>query len=239
MTIRVMVWNEFLHEKKDEAVKKIYPDGMHKAIASYLSKSKDFYVKTATLEEPSHGLTNEVLDQTDVLIWWGHMAHNQVDDQIVLEIGKRVREGMSVILLHSAHASKLMKELTGCNGSLSWREAGEKEILWNINPNHPITKDMGDYFILEQEETYGEPFGVSDIDELLMISWFSGGNVFRSAWIKNIQNGKLFYFQPGHETYPTFKNEKVLKIIENAVRYLKPEIRKNNVENIWQKEPIV
>ncbi|HOD92410.1 MAG TPA: ThuA domain-containing protein [Clostridia bacterium] len=238
MSIHVTIWNEFIHEKKDESVRRIYPNGIHNALKDQLSSESDFVIKTATLDQPEHGLTEEVINHTDVLLWWGHMAHGQVKDEIVNKIADRVRKGMGIILLHSAHASKLMKCLTGCTGSLSWREQNEKQILWNLKPNHPITKGIGEYIVLDKEETYGEPFGIPDPDECIFLSWFSGGNVFRSGWIKNVQNGKLFYFQPGHETFPSYMNPEVIKVIINAIRYLKPLNYIENVDSIWQKEPI-
>lgn len=238
MPIRVTIWNEFRHEKIESIAKEIYPKGMHEVLKAYLSKDSELDVRTATLDEPCNGLSDEVIEGTDVLIWWGHMAHGEVRDDIVDKVADRVRRGMSVILLHSAHASKLMQALTGCSGSLLWRENGEKQILWNLKPNHPITKGIGEYFVLDKEETYGEPFGIPDPDELIFLSWFSGGNVFRSGWVKNIQNGKLFYFQPGHETYPTFKNPQVLTVIKNAIKYLAPLTIIENVKSAWQKEPV-
>ncbi|MFA5341034.1 MAG: ThuA domain-containing protein [Clostridia bacterium] len=238
MPIRITIWNEFKHEKNNESVKRIYPLGIHEALKEQLSSESDFVITTATLDQPDQGLPDEVINNTDVLLWWGHMAHAQVNDEIVRKIADRVRNGMGIILLHSAHASKLMQTLTGCSGSLSWREQNEKQILWNLKPTHPISQGIGDYIILDKEETYGEPFGIPDPDELIFISWFSGGNVFRSGWVKNIQNGKLFYFQPGHETYESYYNKQVLQVIKNAIRYIKPTAFTQNVESIWQKEPV-
>ncbi len=238
MPIRITIWNEFKHEKNNESVKRIYPLGIHEALKEQLSSESDFVITTATLDQPDQGLPDEVINNTDVLLWWGHMAHAQVNDEIVRKIADRVRNGMGIILLHSAHASKLMQTLTGCSGSLSWREQNEKQILWNLKPTHPISQGIGDYIILDKEETYGEPFGIPDPDELIFISWFSGGNVFRSGWVKNIQNGKLFYFQPGHETFESYYNKQVLQVIKNAIRYIKPTAFTQNVESIWQKEPV-
>ncbi len=238
MSINVTIWNEYRHEKTDESVKKIYPYGIHETLKKQLSSESDFIIKTATLDQPDHGLSDDVIENTDVLLWWGHMAHGQVKDEIVKKVTDRVRKGMGIILLHSAHASKIMQSLTGCSGSLSWREQSEKQILWNLKPSHPISQGIGEYIILDKEETYGEPFGIPDPDELVFISWFSGGNVFRSGWVKNIQNGKLFYFQPGHETFASYLNIQVIQVIKNAIRYIKPSGFFQNVESIWQKEPV-
>jgi len=222
MAIKVTVWNEFRHEKNSEEVKAVYPNGMHTVIAEYLGKDADIEVKTATLDEPEHGLTDEVLNNTDVLVWWGHMAHGDVQDEIVEKVKTRVLEGgMGLVVLHSGHFSKIFKALLGTTCALSWREAAEKERLWSIMPNHPIMKGIPLYFELEHEEMYGEFFDIPTPDELIMLSWFKGGDVFRSAACWNKGQGKVFYFRPGHESYPTFYNENVMKIIKNGVKYVK------------------
>lgn len=223
--IRVTVWNENVHEKKHEAVKKIYPDGIHTAIAKGLSAAKDLQVRTATLDMPEHGLTQEVLDNTDVLTWWGHMAHKDVQDEIVDRVQKRVLEGMGLVVLHSGHYAKIFKRLMGTTCSLKWREAGERERFWNVAPHHPITEGFGEYFEIPHEEMYGEPFGIPTPDELIFISWFEGGEVFRSGATWQRGNGRVFYFRPGHETYPTYYDANVIKVITNGVRWARPTVR--------------
>ncbi len=223
-TIQVTVWNEFRHEKKNEKVKALYPDGMHKVIADFLGKNADLQVRTATLDEPEHGLSQEVVDNTDVLIWWGHMAHGEVSDEIVARVQKRVLEGMGLIVLHSGHFSKIFKKMLGTNCSLKWREFAEKERLWNIEPGHPITEGIGEYIELPNTEMYGERFDIPTPDKLIFISWFEGGEVFRSGCVWERGHGRIFYFRPGHETYPIFYNEQIQKVITNAVRWAKPRI---------------
>ncbi len=222
--INVTIWNEFRHEKENEAVKKIYPEGMHMAIAKGIAAA-DLNIRTATLDEPEHGLTEEVVENTDVMLWWGHCHHGAVADEVVQRVRRRVLEGMGLIVLHSGHYSKIFKSLTGTTCSLKWREVAEKERLWNIAPAHPITQGLGEYFELPNEEMYGEPFGIPEPDELIFIGWFEGGEVFRSGAVFRRGNGKLFYFQPGHETYPIYYNENVLKVIGNAIRWAKPLVR--------------
>ena len=219
MIIRVTVWNEFVHEQADEKIRAVYPEGIHKAIGSFLGDEKDFSVKYATLEQPEHGLTQEVLDNTDVLTWWGHMAHGDVSDEVVERVYNRVLSGMGLIVLHSAHYSKIFKKLMGTSCSLKWREVGEKERVWVIEPNHPIAEGIGEYFELEHEEMYGERFDIPTPDTLVFASWFKGGEIFRSGCCYNRGYGKIFYFQPGHEAYPTYYNENVQKVIKNAVRW--------------------
>jgi len=221
-SIKVTVWNEYRHERKDPNVAKVYPEGMHKAIATYLGKQLDLDVRTATLDEPEHGLTDDVLVHTDVLIWWGHAAHKEVSDVIVEKVYQRILGGMGLIVLHSGHLSKIFKKLMGTTCNLKWREVGEKEKLWVVEPGHPIARGLGPYIEIESTEMYGERFDVPQPDTLVFISWFEGGEIFRSGLCYYRGKGKIFYFRPGHETYPIFYQGEVLKVISNAVRWAAP-----------------
>jgi trehalose utilization protein len=227
--IRVTVWNEFQHEKTNETVRSIYPKGMHVAIGSALKKNADLSVRYATLDEPEHGLTQKVVDTTDVLIWWGHCAHDRVQDDIVKRVHKRVLEGMGLIVLHSGHFSKIFRTLMGTNCSLKWREAAEKERLWNIEPGHPITEGIGEYIELPNTEMYGERFDIPTPDKLIFISWFEGGEVFRSGCCWERGHGRIFYFRPGHETFPIYHNEQIHRVITNAVRWAKPRLIQEHI----------
>lgn len=223
--IRVTVWNEYRHERTNPEVEAIYPHGMHAVIADFLRAEADLEVRTATLDEPDHGLGGTVLDETDVLLWWGHMAHGEVADATAEAVKTRVLEGMGFIALHSAHYAKPFKALMGTTCSLKWREANDKERLWNTMPDHPILEGIGEYFEISEEEMYGEPFGIPQPDEQLLISWFTGGEVFRSGATWRRGHGKVFYFRPGHETYPTYHQAEVQRIIANAIRWAKPTVR--------------
>lgn len=221
--IKVTVWNEFRHEKENERVRSVYPNGLHTAIGEGLGEG--FQVSYATLDEPEHGLSEERLNDTDVLIWWGHKAHKEVDDAIVERVQQRVLHGMGLVVLHSGHFSKIFKKLMGTTCDLKWREAGEKERLWVVAPGHPIVEGIGEYFELPQEEMYGEHFDIPQPDELILVSWFTGGEVFRSGCTFNRGQGKIFYFRPGHETYPTYYNEQVRTVIRNGARWTAPSTR--------------
>lgn len=222
-TIKVTVWNEFRHEKRNDQVKAIYPEGIHMAIAGYLKNNEDYEVRTAVLDDPEHGLTDAVLDQTDVLIWWGHMAHDEVSDEVVEKVRQKVLNGMGLIVLHSGHASKVFRKLMGTNTELlKWREDGKKERIWVIEPSHPIARGLGEYIEIPNEEMYGERFEIPAPDELVFISWFEGGEVFRSGCCYRRGQGKIFYFRPGHETFPIYHNPEVLKVISNAVDWAAP-----------------
>ena len=221
--IKVTIWNEFYHEVHNETVKKIYPDGIHKCLGEFLGKEADMEIQYATLEMPEHGLTEEVLNNTDVLIWWGHVRHDDVQDEIVQRVYRRVQDGMGLVLLHSAHASKIFRKLCGTDTHmLKWGDE-MKEIIWTVNRSHPIAEGLTDEkIVLEEEEIYGEPFSIPDPDELVFISWFECGAVFRSGCCYRRGKGKIFYFQPGHETVPTYHQKPIQKVITNAVRWAKP-----------------
>jgi Trehalose utilization protein len=220
--IKVTVWNEFRHEHIHEEVREVYPDGLHRAIAEGLEQEEGLTVRTATLPEPEHGLTQEALDDTDVLIWWGHMAHHEVEDEIVERVHRRVLEGMGLVVLHSGHFSKIFKKLMGTSCDLKWREAKEKERIWVVDPAHPIAAGLPEYFEIKPEEMYGEHFDIPAPDELVFISWFEGGEVFRSGCTYKRGQGKIFYFRPGHETYPTYYHPLVRRVIANGVRWAAP-----------------
>ena len=220
--INVTVWNEFRHEKKDKKVKEIYPDGIHNCIAGFLKKENGISVRTATLDEPEHGLTDEVLENTDVLIWWGHLSHDEVSDEVAKKVHERVLCGMGFIALHSSHVAKPFLKLMGTSGSLKWRD-GDFERLWVVSPEHPICEGIDEYVELEVEEMYGEWFDIPTPDELIFISWFSGGDVFRSGCCWNRGAGKVFYFRPGHETNPSYHVSQIQRIITNSVKWAAPK----------------
>jgi trehalose utilization protein len=218
---RVTVWNEYRHEKTHAEVAQVYPDGIHEAIATHL-RAAGLEVRTATLDEPEHGLTAGVLAETDVLIWWGHMAHGEVADEVVDRVYGRVLDGMGLIVLHSGHFSKIFKKLMGTTCNLKWRVAGEKERIWVVEPAHPIAEGVGEYFEIPHAEMYGERFDVPAPDALVLVSWFQGGEVFRSGCCYRRGRGRIFYFRPGHETYPIFHQPEVLRVITNGVHWAAP-----------------
>jgi trehalose utilization protein len=222
--IRVTIWNEHRHERNpSHKASQVYPEGMHAPLAQYLGAQAGIgEVRVAVLDEPDHGLTEEALAQTDVLTWWGHAAHGEVRDEIVERVHRRVLDGMGLLVLHSGHFSKIFKKLMGTTCNLKWREADEKERFWVIEHGHPIVEGLGEMFELPAEEMYGEPFDVPAPDTLVLVSWFPGGEVFRSGCCYHRGRGKVFYFRPGHETYPTYYDPNVLRVISNAVRWCAP-----------------
>jgi trehalose utilization protein len=215
--MKVTVWNENQHEKRDPIVLEYYPGGLHGYIANFL-KCDDVEVRTATLDDPECGLTEEVLADTDVLVWWGHRAHDQVPDEVVDRVQKYVLSGMGLVVLHSGHHSKIFRRLMGTTCNLKWRD-NTRERIWTVMPNHPIAAGVPETFVLEPEEMYGESFDIPNPDDIIFMGWFNGGEVFRSGCTWTRGHGRIFYFQPGHETNRSFQNENVQLIIKNAVKW--------------------
>jgi trehalose utilization protein len=224
--IRITVWNEFRHERKPgHEAGKVYPQGIHAAIAQALSRYPEFTVRTATLDEPEHGLTQEVLDNTDVLTWWGHCAHKEVHDDVVARVHARVLAGMGLIVLHSGHFSKIFTRLMGTTCALKWRVHPEENArLWVIEPGHPIAQGLPDHVEIPHDEMYGERFDIPAPDTLVFATWFKGGELFRSGCCFHRGNGKVFYFSAGHETFPVYYQPEIQKVLANACRWARPVI---------------
>ncbi len=236
--IRVVVWNEYVHEVECVEIAEIYPEGIHGVIRNALQTDAELEVSTATFAEPEHGLTEERLANTDVLIYWAHARHGAVEDQVVDRIHQAVLRGMGLIVLHSGHFSKIFRKVLGTNGSLTWRDIGEKERVWVIQPGHPIAQGLGEYFDIPHSEMYGEPFAIPDPDETVFISWYEGGEVFRSGCTWHRGNGKIFYFAPGHELYPIYHQKEVLQVIHNAVHWAYRPTRWENAKCPSRPQPL-
>lgn len=222
--IRVTIYNEFIHEQEDERIRAVYPRGIHETLRQKLADDM-LSIRTVTLGDLPDGLSDAVLDNTDVLIWWGHLAHHRVPDEVAQRVHQAVLKGMGIIFLHSGHHSKPFRLLMGTSCNLTWREDGDWEMLWAVNPAHPIARGIGRFIRLEHEETYGEPFGIPEPDELVFIGAYEGGEVFRSGCCWRRENGKVFYFQPGHETEPTYYHPEIIRVIRNAIDWAAPNYR--------------
>jgi trehalose utilization protein len=223
--IKVTVWSENYHEPREEDVRLRYPDGIHGAIAAGLTEhlGERVRVRTAILEDPEHGLSEKELAETDVLTWWGHMAHEKVSDEVVERVRRRVLGGMGLLVLHSGHYSKIFRALMGTTCTLTWREAAERELVWTVSPGHPIAEGVPRPLVIDEQETYGEPFGIPEPDELVFISNFSGGEVFRSGCCYRRGLGRVFYFSPGDQDYPVYHHPDIRRVLANAVLWAAPE----------------
>jgi trehalose utilization protein len=219
--VSVTIWNEYRHERESEAAREVYPEGIHETLADTLADC-GHDVQTATLDEPEHGLSEDVLDETEVLLWWGHLAHDEVTDEIAKRVKRQVLDGMGFLPLHSSHESKPFTSLMGTSGTLRWRESGEKERLWFVEPGHQIADGLTEYVEVPETEMYGERFDVPPPDTIVTISWFEGGEVCRSGCCYHRGNGKIFYFRPGHETFPVYHQPEIQQVLHNAVEWAKP-----------------
>ena len=220
-TINVVVWGENRHEQTDSSIAARYPDGMHGAIKQgieeYLGAGAS--VSTVTLDDPEHGLTEELLTATDVLLWWGHAAHEEVDDEVVERVHRHVLAGLGLIVLHSGHFSKIFRKLMGTSCSLRWRGETDRELIWTIDPTHPISQGIPHPLIIDSQEMYGEFFDIPAPDELVFISSFGGGEVFRSGCTWKRGHGRIFFFSPGDQEYPVYFQPTIRRVIANAVEW--------------------
>lgn len=223
--IKVTVWSEGLPEREVHAVKS-YPNDINNAIAAFLRNDPDLEITVRDISMDECGLSQEIIDNTDVLVYWSHLYNNKVPDEVANRIVSAVlQRGMGFMPLHSGLFCKAGSMLLGkCGAGGKYRECGERARVWVINRAHPITAGLeDDWFDIEYDEMYGEPFGVPTPDELIFITWFQGGEVLRSGMTWNRGAGKVFYFQPGHEEWPIYtENKYVQKVITNAVKWLKP-----------------
>lgn len=247
--IRVTVWYEYVQESGElreeflpkgvpsehiagfqefvkrsaEKIHEVYSLGVMGTVADYLGKCPDMEVTSVNMYMPEFGLPDELLERTDVLVWWAHIAHDAIPDRLVAKIKERVHKGMGFIPLHSAHKSRPFTELLGTTGTLKWRE-GDFCRVWNTAPIHPIAEGIPESIELSEEEMYGEYFDVPKPDDVVFLSWYRGGEVFRSGCTWTRGYGRIFYFQPGHETSPSYHNPWILKVIENGVRWAAPRV---------------
>jgi trehalose utilization protein len=236
--IKVTIWNEFRHEKRREDVRTVYPDGIHAALSESLA-AEDLEIRTSVLDDPDQGLSDDVLENTDVMLWFGHAAHGEVTDANTARVAAKVHEGMGLVVLHSSHYSKVFKALCGTSCSLTWRESGEKERLWCVAPHHPIAAGVPETFVVPHTEMYGERFDIPDDSRIVYMSWYEGGEVFRSGITLERGFGKIFYFSPGHESFPIYRQPEILKVIGNAIRWTAPGFqRKINAPCVKNLEPL-
>ncbi|MFD1721636.1 ThuA domain-containing protein [Amnibacterium endophyticum] len=231
--MRITVWNENVHETRgDDVVRELYPEGIHgqiaKGLAPHFADDGDV-IRTAVLQDDEHGLTEQVLDETDVLLWWGHIAHDQVSDEVVERVHRRVLAGMGLLVMHSGHYSKIFTRITGSTASLLWRSEGERELVWTIERTHPIAAGIPNPIVIPRQEMYGEPFDIPVPDELVFVSSFTGGEVFRSGVTYTRGLGRIFYFSPGDQEYPVYHQAEILQVLANGIRWAAPRLPREDL----------
>lgn len=222
--IRVTVWNEYVHEREYPAIGAVYPEGIHGCLRRFLGRENDIAVTCVTLDMPHQGVTRELLAETDVLIWWSHARQEEITDETVRLVREAVHAGMGLIALHSAHFSRIMRDLLGTTMTLHWRHH-DREKLWCIAPTHPIAQGVPACIDIPEEEMYGESFDIPRPDDIIFLGWFESGHVFRSGVTFTRGLGKIFYFQPGHEEAPVYEQPEIQRVIVNAVRWAAPLCR--------------
>ena len=220
--MRVHIWAEDRPlPEAAEQMRSLYPKGVEGAIADCLREMEGVTVTTSTMQGPMQGFDREILNRTDVLVYWSHKHWREVAEAHVDYLQNRVLEGMGLIVLHSAHASKLFARLMGTRTqSLRWRENDELQRYWIVSPAHPIAQGLsGEFFEIPMDETYGEYFEIPQPQEQVFLTWAPGGELFRSGccWTRGL--GRIFYFQGGHETYPVYLQREVGTVLTNAVRW--------------------
>ncbi|MGH8247970.1 MAG: ThuA domain-containing protein [Gammaproteobacteria bacterium] len=228
-TIRVLAWSERTEPAN------VYPEGINGVIATMLKDNKNVRVTVANLSDPELGLSESVLEQTDVLVWFGHRKHKEVSDEVVDRVVRHVMErGMGYLPLHSAHYARPFQRLmvkraeaTGyklaSNPVGGWSGVSHPKVPQTIKvlaPKHPVAKGIKD-FVIPQDEMYVNPFNVPPPDvKVLEGVWEGGEQQGSDGMIWNMGKGRVFYFRPGHETYPVFQQPEVQQVLKNAVKWL-------------------
>lgn len=238
--LNVTVWNENVHEMSDPEVKARYPTGIHGAVAALVEPELRGFaaIRTATMDEPEHGLPPKVLDDVDVLVWWGHIVQEDVSEEVVHRVVDRVLRGMGLVILHSAHWSKIFRRLMGTSCILKWRAADDRELVWTIDPAHPIAAGVPSPIVIPRQEMYGEHFDIPAPDELVFVSSFSGGEVFRSGCCFYRNRGRIFYFSPGDQDYPVYHQPEIGKVIANGIRWVAPVAGISSEAEDWSESPV-
>jgi trehalose utilization protein len=234
--VRITVWNEYYQEPKDPRVSAVYPDGIHRVLAEGFEAQfgSEAEVRTAVLADPEHGLTERVLAETDVLVWWAHLKHGEVSDEIVERIRLRVLGGMGLLILHSAIESKIAQALLGTTCRMSWWRHGGRELTWTVEPGHQIAQGVPNPLVIPDGEMYGEPLHVPTPDDLVFITAYEGGEVLRSGCGWKRGRGRIFFLATGHEEYPIYYRDDVRLVLANAARWAKSP---TPVETVASKVP--
>ena len=276
--IQVVVWDE-----QQEKQKRAYPNYLGNHIASHLQKNESLDVLSVNLNDPGQGLSDEVLENCEVMVWWGHVRHTEISLETSKKLIRRVKEGkLNLIFLHSAHWAnpfieamnevvrhrvenkyaalgnkveieyayipdsnrftvpplgsivkpsiyerkfphgnvKVRVDMPSCVFPF-YRPDGKPSTLITLKPKHPIAQGIPSSFTIPETEMYDEPFHIPEPDEVIFEERWDAGEWFRSGALWQIGEGKVFYFRPGHELYKVFYEPLPLKIVENAVLWMR------------------
>lgn len=222
--MNITIFNEYHPNEHTGKAEKNYPGGIHIALKS-IFESQEYDVVTATQEQACNGLTDEILDNTDVLLWWSKNWDNELLNSVADKVVSRIREGMGAVFLHSAKNSKPFLRLTGTTSAtapVSWKEPGESERLFVVSPAHPIAEGIPSGYVIPNEEPYCEYFDIPKPDDIVFLGGFGNGMCIRAGVTFTRGAGKIFFFQPGHDSFPVYNDKVIRRIILNAVNWAKP-----------------
>lgn len=226
---RVLVWCDDARGRDlPPAAAALHPEGIAATVAGAVLEQlgSDARVATAGLEDAEQGLAEAALAACDVLVWWGHEQHEALADETAERVQRHVLAGMGLVVLHSGHHAKPFRRLMGTTCDLVYREGADEELIWCLDPAHPIAAGVEQPIPVGRHEMYGEPFEIPTPDELVFVSAFSGGEVFRSGCCFRRGSGRIFYFSPGHESDPVYEHPQVRRVIGNAIRWARPTARR-------------
>lgn len=215
-SVNALVWSEGT-EPED-----VYPRGVRGPIADYLSEETDIEARTRSIEDEDQGVSGDDLEWADVILWWGHLRHDDVTDETVDRIEEHVREnGVGFVSLHSAHYARPYKRLIGMSGDLGGHRLtdDESEYVEVCAPDHPIAEGVDD-FTLPEVEMFGEPYDIPEPETVVLHSEYSEGDEeFRSGVTFEFGEGRGFYLRPGHEEFEIYLDDNIQRIVTNATRW--------------------
>ncbi len=212
--IRVRVWCE------GTARKATYPDDVDGALGQYLGRMEDLRIARARLDDPNAGLSDAELDATDVVVWWGHLRHDDLPADRSRAIVDRVKAAkIGFVALHASCGSRPFRGLMGttCEPG-GWRDDGRPERIEFKAPDHPIARGV-EPFTIPQSAMFAEPFEVPAPESVVFVSNWGPGETFRSGLTWTVGKGRVAYLRPGHDALPVFFHPSVRKVIANAARW--------------------
>ena len=218
--ICVTVWCDGSDELRHAEIPQLYPGGIARYTAEYLREDTALEVRISAFQDAAYGLGDDLLQETDVLVMYSHFFNDQLPQDRLDAVCRRVREqGMGLVLLHSALWMNLTRQLVGPCGYAAYREIGEKERVWTVLPDHPIASGMPVSFEFQHSEMYQESAGFPRPDDVIFLSWYEGGEASRAGVTWTRGKGRIFYFSPGHAMYDVMQSAHYHQVVRNGVRW--------------------